>query len=212
MALSPPLLPQVAPAKSSALSSSCPRSCHCPQSIPPPVRCRLSPCVAERVTSPCSVGCCLSLRLPCWPASLAAPGRARRSQAAARAGWESLPRTASSSCPSATAGIAPRLCASSCGYVPFGPSVHPSMWNGELSRGKEHFQEQWGQEQPWCKGWLVWGGWEALGLAVGMGRCWRPEKGLGMVSLVPGGGDLSTITFELNCRLPDALQSSRRYS
>lgn len=157
MALSPPLLPRVAPAKSSALSSSCPRSCRCPQSIPSSVRCHLSPHAAEPVMSHCSVGCCLFLRLLCWPASLVAPGWASRSQAAAQAGWGSLPRTASSSCPSATASVAPRLCASSCGYVPFGPSVHPSMWNGGLSCGKQHFQERWEQEQPWCKGWLVWG-------------------------------------------------------
>lgn len=45
-----------------------------------------------------------------------------------------------------------------------------------------------------------------------MRGCWWLEKGLGVVSLVLGGGDLSTIAFELKCPLPDALQSSRRCS
>lgn len=107
---------------SSALTSSCPRSCLCLQNIPSLVRCHLSLHPAELVMSHCSVGCCF-LRSLCWPASLLGPGQARRSQAAARAGWESLPHTAPSSCPSATACVAPRLCASSCGYVHFGLSI-----------------------------------------------------------------------------------------
>lgn len=164
--------------------------------------------------SRCSAGCRLFLRSLCWPASLVGPGQARRLRDAARAGWGSLPRTAPSSCPSATACVAPRLCASSYGYVPFGPSVHPSMGGGGGGQGrsfcKQRFQERREQEQPWCKAWLVWGGWEALGLAVGTGKHWQPEDGLGMVSLVPRSGDLFGVTSELNCLPPDALQSSRR--
>lgn len=128
-----------APAKSSALSFSCPKYLIL-------ARCCLFPLQAGLAVSLCSVGCSLFLQSLCWSASPVGGGQRRQQWAASPAEWGSLPHTAPSSCPSATA---PRLCTSYSGYIPLG------HWR-RVQEGlccKKHFQEQ---EEPSVMGWQVW--------------------------------------------------------
>lgn len=170
-----------APAKSSALSFSCPKYFIL-------ARCCLFPLWAGLAVSLCSVECSLFLRSLCWSASPGGGGQRRQQWAASPAEWGSLPQTAPSSCPSATA---PRLCTSYSGYIPLG---HWGRVQESLLCCKKHFQEQ---QEPSVMGgrYGLWGDGNANGL----------KKVLVWYHLSTGfcTGSL------LSCTTPDALQSMR---
>lgn len=153
---------------------------------------------AGLAVSLCCVGCSLFLQFLYWRASPVGGGQARQQWA----GWGSLPHTAPSLCPSATA---PRLCtSSSSSNLALG---HWRRVQGQLCC-KKHFQEQQGKSSP-----SVMGGRYGMrgGFGAGSGDMENangPKKVLIWCHLSRGfcSGPL------LSCNTPDVLQRRRFWS